>query len=71
MTKKQKTIIKDRLRNGESVDLENNESCFIIFNGYNGRFCLEMNAKIIKSTKTLKTIFDKLEKEGAEILPFQ
>ncbi len=68
-TKTQNTI-KQTLKNGDIVELENENSFFIIFLGHNNNFCLEMNCKVIKSTKTLQPILNKLKELKAEILPF-
>jgi hypothetical protein len=71
MNARQKERIKERLKNGESVELDNTKSSFSVWHNEKwGHFCLQMNAKVIKATKTLKPILNKLEKEGAEIIPF-
>lgn len=70
MNTKTQNTIKQTLKNGDTVQLENTNSCFTIFFGHNKNFCLEMNCKVIKSTKTLQPILNKLKELNAEILPF-
>ena len=70
MKAKTQNTIKETLKNGDIVQLENTNSFFTIFLGHNNNFCLEMNCKVIKSTKTLQPILNKLKQLNAEILPF-
>lgn len=64
LTKEQKNALK----NGETLILRNSTNCegdlFALWLGKWGHFNLEKNAKIVKSTKTLKPILTKLELDG-------
>ena len=47
--------MKNRLLNGEMIELTNGfDSVAIWFQGKTNNFCLELNAKVIKATKTWK-----------------
>jgi len=58
---------KNALNNGETLILRNSADCegdlFALWLGKWGHFNLEKNAKIVKSTKTLKPILTKLKSE--------
>ena len=58
------------IKNGNTLELTNEqESHFLIwFNSNWHTFCLEKNAKVIKSVKGIKPILDKLELENATII---
>ena len=43
MKAKTQNTIKETLKNGDIVQLENTNSFFTIFLGHNNNFCLEMN----------------------------
>ena len=62
---------KNALKNGETLILKNSTDCegdlFTLWLGRWGHFNLEKNGIIVKSTKTLKPIFKKLELDG--VLP--
>ena len=64
LTKEQKNA----LNNGEALILRNSTDCegdlFTLYLGKWGHFNLEKNAKIVKSTKTLKPILNKLALDG-------
>jgi hypothetical protein len=54
--------MKQRLLNGEMIELENeSNSVFLWFNQKTSNFVLELNAKVIKATKTWKPIELKLQ----------
>ena len=59
---------KNALKNGETLILHNSFDCegdiFSLWLGRWGHFNLEKNAVIVKSTKTLKPILEKLELDG-------
>tara|TARA_R110000823_G_C15684203_1_gene474592 strand:+ start:243 stop:452 length:210 start_codon:yes stop_codon:yes gene_type:complete len=58
------------IKNGNTLELTSEqENQFLIwFNSKWQTFCLEKNAKIIKSVKSIKPILDKLEAENATII---
>lgn len=57
--------MKNRLLNGEMIELTNGfDSISIWFQEKTNNFCLELNAKVIKATKTWKPIKNKLEQLG-------
>jgi len=57
--------MKDRILKGEMIELTNGfDSVAIWFQEKTNNFCLELNAKVIKSTKTWNPIQDKLNKLG-------
>ena len=58
------------IKNGNTLELTNEqENHFLIwFNSNWQTFCLEKNAKVIKSVKGIKPILDKLELENATII---
>ena len=67
------TLTKEKIKsikNGNTLELTNEqESHFLIwFNSNWQNFCLEKNAKVIKSVKGIKPILDKLELENATII---
>ena len=54
--------MKTRLLNGEIIELTNDtDSVTLWFQEKTKRFCLMLNAKVIKATKTWKPISDKLK----------
>jgi hypothetical protein len=54
--------MKNRLLKGESILLENDfDVVSIWFNKKSNNFCLMMNGKVVKSTKTWKPIENKLK----------
>ena len=54
--------MKNRLLNGEMIELTNeSDSIAIWFQEKTNNFCLELNAKVIKATKTWKPIESKLK----------
>jgi len=59
---------KNALKNGETLTLRNSfdgeGDLFILWLGRWGHFTLEKNAVIVKSTKTLKPILNKLSIDG-------
>ena len=57
---------KKRVLNGESIEFFNDENDVVMiwFSKVSQRFCLELNCKIIKSTKTFKPISDKFDSLG-------
>jgi hypothetical protein len=59
---------KNALKNGETLTLHNSfdgeGDLFALWLGRWGHFNLEKNAKIVKSTKTLKPILNKLAFDG-------
>ena len=58
------------IKNGNTLELtREQENQFLIWlNSKWQTFCLEKNAKIIKSVKSIKPILDKLEAENATII---
>ena len=58
------------IKNGNTLELTSEqENQFLIwFNSKWQTFCLEKNAKIIKSVNSIKPILDKLEAENATII---
>jgi len=58
------------IKNGNTLELTSEqENQFLIWlNSKWQTFCLEKNAKIIKSVKSIKPILDKLEAENATII---
>lgn len=57
--------MKNRLLNGELIELTNGfDSIAIWFQEKTNNFCLELNAKVIKATKTWKPIETRLEQLG-------
>ena len=57
--------MKTRLLNGEMIELTNEfDSVTIWFQKKTNNFCLMLNAKVIKATKTWKPIESKLESIG-------
>ncbi len=60
--------MKTRLLNGEMINLTDFENCISLwFNDRTKHFCLELNAKVIKATKTFKPIEKKLKEfDGIE-----
>ena len=58
------------IKNGNTLELTNEkESIFLIwFNSKWGNFCLEKNAKVIKSVKNIQPIIDRLNLENEKIL---
>ena len=57
--------MENRLLNGEMIDFENEtNTASVWFNKQNNRFCLELNAKVIKATKSFKPIENKLKMIG-------
>jgi len=52
--------IKSRLLNGEEIEFESENDWMVLFTGHNGFFCIMLNAKVIKSTKTFKPFIDKV-----------
>ena len=59
------SIMKDRLLNGETIELINeNEDLILVWLNERVTFCLELNGKVIKATKTFKPIQDKLKQLG-------
>ena len=53
--------MKNRILNGEMIELTNGfDSVAIWFQEKTNNFCLELNAKVIKATKTWKPIQSKL-----------
>jgi hypothetical protein len=54
--------MKDKLKNGETLEFTNERDDLILvwFNSKWSTFCLELNAKVIKATKTFKPVEDKL-----------
>lgn len=57
--------MKKRLLNGETIELENdNDMVSIWFNDRTSCFCLMLNAKVVKATKTWKPIQDKIDSIG-------
>ena len=54
--------MKNRLLNGEMIELTNGfDSVAIWFQEKTNNFCLELNAKVVKSSKTWKPIESKLK----------
>ena len=67
-TIKQIEIMKQRLLKGEMIELTNGiDSVAIWFQEITNNFCLELNSKVIKATKTWKPIETKLESIGSLI----
>ncbi len=62
LTSEQKQSLKD----GSTLEMHNssNDHFMLWFNDRLGNWCLEKNAEIIKSTKTLNPILQKLEFDG-------
>ena len=57
--------MKKRLLKGELIELTNGSDAIAIwFQKRTGNFCLELNAKVIKATKTWAPIERKLEQFG-------
>lgn len=56
--------MKTRILNGESIELQNGTNSVFLFKGHQDRFCLMLNAKVIKATKTWEPIQNKLENIG-------
>ena len=57
--------MKTRLLNGEIIELTDGFiGVTLWFQEKTNNFCLELNAKVIKATKTWKPISDKLENIG-------
>ena len=57
--------MKNRLLNGEMIDLTNeSDSVTLWFQKKTDRFCLMLNAKVVKATKTWSPIKSKLESIG-------
>jgi len=57
--------MKNRLLNGELIELTNEfDSVAIWFQPKTNNFCLELNSKVVKSTKTFKPIENKLNSIG-------
>jgi hypothetical protein len=57
--------MKKRLLNGEMIDLTNEiDSVTIWFQSKTNNFCLMLNAKVVKATKTWNPIQEKLENIG-------
>ena len=57
--------MKTRLLNGEMIDLSNeSDSVTLWFQSQTNNFCLMLNAKVIKATKTFKPIENKLKEIG-------
>tara|TARA_R110002153_G_scaffold15832_1_gene56338 strand:- start:1662 stop:1871 length:210 start_codon:yes stop_codon:yes gene_type:complete len=58
------------IKNGNTLELtDEQENHFLIwFNSTWQTFCLEKNAKVIKSVKGIKTILNKLDSENATII---
>lgn len=56
--------MKNRILNGEEIELENELDCVTLFKGHQDRFCLMLNSKVIKSTKGWNPIQDKLDRIG-------
>ncbi|MFT6125856.1 MAG: hypothetical protein ACJAVA_000298 [Flavobacteriaceae bacterium] len=55
--------MKNRLLNGEMVELTNEvDSVSLWFQEKTNNFCLMLNAKVVKATKTWKPIENKLKK---------
>lgn len=56
--------MKNRILNGETIELQNDYDSVYLFKGFQDRFCLMLNAKVIKATKTWKPIQNKLDAIG-------
>ena len=57
--------MKTRLINGEMIELTNGEDSITLwFQEKTNNFCLMLNAKVIKATKTWKPIESKLKQFG-------
>ena len=57
--------MKKRLVNGEMIELTNGDDSIILwFQQKTNNFCLMLNAKVIKATKTWKPIENKLKQFG-------
>lgn len=55
-------LTKQQLLRGNMVELtDDNENLFELFRGHNDSFCLMMNAKVIKSTRTWDPVKAKME----------
>ena len=52
--------IKSRLLDGEEIEFESEKDWMILFAGHNGYFCIMLNSKVIKSTKTFNPFIDKV-----------
>ena len=52
--------MKNRIQQGEMIELINEENEITLFKGHQNRFCLMLNGKVIKSTIGWKPIEDKL-----------
>lgn len=52
--------MKNRIEQGEIIELTNGLDEITLFKGHNNRFCLMLNSKVIKSTISWKPIEDKL-----------
>ena len=54
--------LKERLLQGETIEFQTyEEEQVILFCGYNKRFCLELNGKVVKGTRTFPPILKRLE----------
>ncbi len=53
--------MKNRIKQGEMIELTNGLDEITLFKGHQNRFCLMLNGKVIKSTISFKPIQDKLD----------
>jgi hypothetical protein len=61
--------LKQQLLNGEMLEFSNGEDWAITwFNKRTQNFVLEFNAKVIKATKTLKPIINKIEEHNLDLV---